>query len=112
LNDEYAHISCYNIETLQRDPGVRSYWGHSLKRFWESCYAAAGCLGGAIWAGFDEVFMLPRSLVGYGEWGIIDGWRRPKPEYWLTKKAYSPIHISDSPVASPGPGKPLILPIQ
>jgi hypothetical protein len=113
LNDEYAHISCYNIETLQRDPGVRSYWGHSLKRFWESCYAADGCLGGAIWAGFDEVFMLPGSLVGYGEWGIIDGWRRPKPEYWLTKKAYSPVRIPDEDIPNvPAAGSPLMIPIK
>jgi len=112
LNDEYGHVSCYNIETLKRDPGVRDFWGESIRRFWDNCFASEGCLGGAIWGSIDEVFMLPDSPVGYGEWGIVDGWRRPKPEYWLTKKAYSPIHISDSPVANPGPGKPLTLPIQ
>jgi hypothetical protein len=107
LNDEYAHISCYNTELLRRDPGVRNFWGHSLKRFWENCYTAEGCLGGAIWAGFDEVFLLPEGPVGYGEWGIVDGWRRPKPEYWLTKKAYSPVRIPDGAISSPGSGKPL-----
>lgn len=107
LNDEYAHVSCYNIETMKRDPGVRNFWGHSLKRFWENCYAAEGCLGGAIWAGIDEVFMLPESPVGYGEWGILDGWRRPKPEYWLTRKAYSPVRIASGWTANPGPGQPL-----
>jgi len=113
LNDEYAHISCYNTETLKRDPGVRSYYGHSIKRFWENSYTADGCLGGAIWAGFDEVFMLPGGPVGYGEWGIVDGWRRPKPEYWLTKKAYSPVRIHDDDVANvPGAGSPLEIPIK
>jgi hypothetical protein len=91
---------------------VRDFWGESIRRFWDNCFASEGCLGGAIWASIDEVFMLPDSPVGYGEWGLVDGWRRPKPEYWLAKKAYSPIHISDSPVANPGPGKPLTLPIQ
>jgi hypothetical protein len=113
LNDEYAHISCYNTETLKRDPGVRNYYGHSIKRFWENCYTADGCLGGAIWGGFDEVFMLPGAPVGYGEWGIIDAWRRPKPEYWLTRKAYSPIRIPDDDVESvPGAGSPLAIPIK
>lgn len=113
LNDEYAHISCYNTETLKRDPGVRNFWGDSLKRFWENCYTADGCLGGAIWAGFDEVFMLPESPVGYGEWGIVDGWRRPKPEYWLTKKAYSPVRIPDGGIPQPpGAGQPLEIPIK
>jgi hypothetical protein len=113
VNDEYAHISCYNTETLKRDPGVRNFWGHSLKRFWENCYTADGCLGGAIWAGFDEVFMLPGPPVGYGEWGILDGWRRPKPEYWLTKKAYSPVRIHDAEIPNPPKAdNPLEIPVK
>jgi hypothetical protein len=113
LNDEYAHISCYNTDTLKRDPGVRNFYGHSIKRFWENCYTAEGCLGGAIWGGFDEVFMLPGGPVGYGQWGIVDGWRRPKPEYWLTRKAYSPVRVPDDDIANvPGAGSPLEIPIR
>ncbi len=113
LNDEFAHISCYNTETLKRDPGVRNFWGLSQKRFWENCYTADGCLGGAIWGGFEEVFMLPGGPVGYGEWGIIDGWRRPKPEYWLIKKAYSPIRIVDGEILNPQvAGTPLEIPVR
>jgi hypothetical protein len=111
LNDEYAHISCYNLETLRRDPGVRNFWGESLKRFWENCFSSAGCLGGAIWAGFDEVFWLPEAPVGYGYWGIVDGWRRPKPEYWLTRKAYSPIRVPDTEIACPRDRQPLSIPV-
>lgn len=107
LNDEYGHISCYNQETLRRDPGVRIYWGRSIKAFWKGMFEGSGCLGGTIWGGIDEVFMLPHSCVGYGEWGIIDGWRRQKPEYWLAKKAYSPIRISERFLENPGAGKPL-----
>ena len=112
LNDEYAHISCYNLETLRRDPGVRNFWGESLKRFWENCFSSDGCLGGAIWAGFDEVFLLPEAPVGYGYWGIVDGWRRQKPEYWLTRKAYSPIRVPDTEMACPGEGQPLSIPVR
>ncbi len=112
LNDEFGHIACYNVETLRRDPGVRNYWGASIRQFWDGMWTAKDCLGGAIWAGIDEVFMLPKRCAGYGEWGVLDGWRRPKPEYWLAKKAYSPVRISEAQVNNPGAGNPLRLPIE
>jgi hypothetical protein len=112
LNDEFGHISCYNQETLRRDPGVRNYWGRSIKEFRRRMFEASGCLGGSIWASIDEVFMLPHSCVGYGEWGVIDGWRREKPEYWLAKKAYSPARLLDGSLENPGAGNPLKIPIR
>lgn len=112
LNDEFAHISCYNLDTLRRDPGVRNFWGESIKRFGEGFLSADGCLGGSIWAGIDDVFLLPSGPVGYGEWGVIDGWRRRKPEHWLTRKAYSPIRMDEvSPLPLPEPGVALSIPI-
>lgn len=112
LNDEFAHVSCYNLDTLRRDPGVRNFWGESIRRFGDKFISEDGCLGGSIWAGIDEVFLLPDGPVGYGPWGVIDGWRRTKPEYWLTKKAYSPTRIEDRPVAAPEKGKALIIPVK
>jgi len=112
LNDEFGHISCYNLPTLRRDPGVRAYWGHSIQKFGDKFISSEGCLGGSIWAGIDEIFLLPDGPVGYGPWGVIDGWRREKPEYWLAKKAYSPIRIEDRPIAVPEAGSGLSIPIK
>ncbi len=148
LHDELAHVATYNVVELRRDPGVRNFWGHSIKRFAEELYTNRGALGGAIWCGIDEIFLYPEmeiqepdargmfSPFGYGTWGIIDGWRRPKPEYWLTKKAYSPIRLENntgdqayvllpegtnsqnfspyniSNVANPGKNNQLVLPIE
>lgn len=116
LFDEWAHVACYNNFELKEDPNVRNFWGQSLDSMWTNVFNADGGLGGAIWSMIDETFMLPENLegfnqwwgildpnvipatymgpcVGYGEWGIIDTWRRKKPEFWETKKAYSPVKI-------------------
>ncbi len=113
LNDEFAHISCYNLDTLRRDPGVRNFWGESIRRFADKFLDEDGCLGGSIWAGIDEVFLLPEGANGYGEWGIIDGWRRRKPEHWLTRKAYSPVRFDESTsLPMPEPGRPLVISVR
>ncbi|NQX67246.1 S-layer homology domain-containing protein [Paenibacillus alba] len=114
LHDEYVHVNSYNTDTQKRDPNARNFWGESIKKFWENMFPTTGALGGAIWASPDEVFQSPLNnwIGGYGEWGIIDGWRRDKPEFWLTKKAYSPIRIPDVPVANPGSGKTMQIPIE
>jgi beta-galactosidase len=114
LFDEWIHVSCYNNTTLKEDPNVRDFWGIGLDSAWTRTFEADGGLGGAIWGYIDEVFMLPVDLpgfnewwgmydnvnigsefsgtaVGYGEWGVIDVWRRRKPEFWNVKKAYSPV---------------------
>ncbi|MFD2116665.1 glycoside hydrolase family 2 TIM barrel-domain containing protein [Paenibacillus yanchengensis] len=108
IHDEYAHVACYNLTELYRDNNVRNFWGESLKLFWEKIVRTDGALGGAIWANIDDVFHLPEGVkerhqvhsvgpaAGYGEWGnMSDQWRREKPEFWLTKKAYSPIRLDE-----------------
>ncbi|HHV12446.1 MAG TPA: hypothetical protein GXX75_19410 [Clostridiales bacterium] len=92
LHDEYAHIPCYNRTEHRRDPNIRNFWGESIKKFWDKIWNTKGALGGAIWAGIDET----NSYNGGNtclEWGIIDVWRRRKPEFYMTRKAYSPIVI-------------------
>ena len=93
MHDEWAHIPCYNTFTLSSDPEVNDFWGKSLDKMWSGCFTSKGGLGGAIWGMIDETFMLPDTCVGYGQWGIVDTWRRRKPEFWNAKKAYSPVRL-------------------
>ena len=133
LFDEWAHPACYTYATLQEDPNIREFWGHSIERLRSGLFDAPGGLGGAIWGYVDETFMLPEPKVGtafwkefartakpedyqgkcggYGEWGIVDVWRREKPEFWATKKAYSPVRLMTTEVASFLSGQRLLLPL-
>jgi hypothetical protein len=107
---EYCHLNCYNVAEVEADPGVRDYWGRALQPMWDAMYASRGCLGGTIWCWADDVFELPgNGRVGYGEWGVIDGNQRPKPEWWHVRKTYSPTRI---PVKWAEPGETVALPIE
>lgn len=100
---EYCHLNVYNRSELVTDPGVRSDWALALAPTWENMYKTQGVLGGSIWSGIDDIFQMPDgNAVGYGPWGPIDGWRRPKPEYWDMKKIYSPIRVFTKELAPSG----------
>lgn len=133
LFDEWAHPACYTYSTLQTDPNIREFWGQSLDRMWNNLFDSPGGLGGAIWGYIDETFALPEpkegvsfwkkfahtakpenyqgNCVGYGEWGIVDVWRRQKPEFWATKKAYSPIRLLKRSITDFTSGQRLLFPI-
>lgn len=108
LHDEFAHGAAYYRESLARDPGIRNFWGESIKIFWERMFTTDGCLGGAMWAIIDENAFGPWVF----EWGAIDLWRRKRPEYWHIKKAYSPIRISEKEYTNPGTGNSLYIPLK
>lgn len=115
LFDEWAHPACYTFKTLRDDPNIREFWGKSIDMMWSGLFPTSGGLGGGIWGYVDETFMIPDlkegdrkweefskstdqreyygNCVGYGEWGIVDVWRRKKPEFWSTKKAHSPVRL-------------------
>ena len=132
--DEWAHVACYNKPELLEDKNVRNFWGQSLDSMWTNVFDSEGSAGGAIWGMIDETFMLPDTLsgynkwwgfqevnnevkmyegpvVGYGEWGIVDIWRRKKPEFWNTKKAYSPIKILVKEIDDFRSGRPISIPV-
>ena len=133
LFDEWAHPACYTYQTLQDDPNIREFWGMSIDMMWSNLFDSPGGLGGAVWGFVDEVFFLPKpkagspwwkefahtakpagfrgDCIGYGEWGIVDVWRRKKPEFWSTKKAYSPVRLLLEKVTDFTPGQQIILPV-
>ena len=134
IYDEWAHVPCYNKPELLEDMNARNFWGQGLDSMWTGVFASDGGAGGAIWGMIDETFMLPDTMsgyniwwgiqeesngikmfegpaVGYGEWGIIDTWRRKKPEFWNTKKAYSPIRITTNEITAFKAGSPLEIPV-
>lgn len=135
LFDEWAHPACYTFKTLRDDPNIREFWGKSMDMMWSGLFPTSGGLGGGIWGYVDEVFMLPEmkegtrfweefarstdqkeiygKCVGYGEWGIVDIWRRKKPEFWSTKKAHSPVRVltEGKVLTTYVPNAPLNLPI-
>lgn len=95
LFGEYTHLNVYNRREVLTDPSVREGWGVALARMWETIEKADCMVGAAVWSGIDDLFYLPDGkAVGYGPWGVIDGWRRKKPEFWMMKKSYSPVKLA------------------
>jgi len=121
LLGEYFFPVCHEQTDVSLDPGLRELWGlgHSAPDSewgrkcadsfagsrlgpgtppgtWSYMVRSNRVIGGAIWAAFDEPFYLPGGKrAGYawhhGFWGLIDAWRRPKPEWWLSKLIFSPV---------------------
>lgn len=109
LHDEFAHVPCYNLDSIAVDNSSRVAWGNSIKTGWDHIFETDGALGCAIWAAIDDVFFLPEGTksshqshsvgkaAGYGEWGaVLDAFYREKPEAYLTKKAFSPILLDET----------------
>ena len=103
------------------DPGERDYYIAPLIPVWDEVQASKNVQGSMIWAWVDDAFLVPgrdseygrggigrpehfldliyrmpgRGIVGDAPWGIVDGWRRKKPEFWHVKMLMSPAHFPD-----------------
>lgn len=63
---------------------------------WSYTYASKQCIGGELWSGLDDGIFLPNGQMlsqwdNNAYWGVVDGWRRPKPELYLSKFVFSPV---------------------
>lgn len=63
---------------------------------WSYIHASGRCIGSEIWSGVDDIAFLPGPRLvscesGNAYWGLMDGWRRPKPEMDLAKFVFAPV---------------------
>lgn len=114
---EYVHLPAYAPDEMVTDPSVDDSWGDIIKLVWNTLYPTESGLGAAIWCGVDDTMYGPEvkgenPRYGVSNWGVIDGWRRPKPEYWHTFKTYSPAYIEEDKVTLSASAKTIEVPIQ
>ena len=102
IHSEYAHVyGLHNAECLQ-DPGIRDIWYLELQPLWEAVYASQRSAGGMVFCGTDCVGIT---------WGLVDGWHRPKPEFWHVRKIHAPVRVARQ-AANPAAGAPLRIEVE
>lgn len=118
------------------DPGIRDYYAVPLIAAYDRMMKSRAVQGSQIWAWSDDIFCVPgrgleygrrgtrtyfieeqyaiagRGLAGDAPWGLVDGWRRLKPEYWIIKKIHSPVRVAEKPIEPPPAGAEIRIPIE
>jgi len=92
LHSVFAPPAVFNRNEIEKDYGIREFWGQSIKQFWDKMWDTEGCLGGAILAAVDENGDFSPRLKDFN-WGILDTNHRPKPEYHHVRMAYAPVIV-------------------
>jgi hypothetical protein len=123
--------------SLEIDPGMHDYWETGVLGIRRQIMNYENQMGTMIWAWVDDAFAVPGRGIGcwrrdlpairYTElvyklpgrgyqgdcvWGVVDGWRRPRPEWWLMKKVYTPVLIDEKPLTLPASGSPIAVPLE
>jgi hypothetical protein len=125
-----------DVAEMWVDPGVRDYYVTPLPAVYDRFMKSRTTQGSFIWCWADDIFCVPnrgleygrgvtqshflteqyglpgRGLTGDAPWGVVDGWRRPKPEFWITKKLHSPVKIAEKPLLLPAKDEPIRVPIE
>lgn len=115
-----------DVAEMWVDPGIRDYYSEPFISIYREFMKSKVTQGSMIWAWSDDLFCVPnrgfeygreqtlshfvddayalpgRGLVGDAPWGVVDGWRRRKPEFWIVKKLHSPIKMDEQPVLLKG----------
>ncbi|MCO5296934.1 MAG: hypothetical protein M9921_08760 [Fimbriimonadaceae bacterium] len=105
------------------DPGIRDYYAAPLQEIYRAFMQSKATQGSMIWCWADDLFCVPgrgleygrdttrshfadaaytlpgRGIVGDAPWGVVDGWRRRKPEFWIVKKLHSPVKMRERQVS-------------
>ena len=120
---EYFFEITHEQTDVSIDPGLRELWGQGQAEpdsafaqalvpgfskppmkpglrpgGWSYIYHSDHVVGGSIWAALDDAFYFSATEhAGYawyhGFWGILDPWRRPKPEWYLARHIFSPVWL-------------------
>jgi hypothetical protein len=123
-------------QEIWRDPGERDYYVAPLIDVMDSFWSSKVVQGSFVWAWSDDLFLVPGrgseygrnfveapgveriysregyGLVGDAPWGVVDGWRRKKPEFWHIKKLHSPVRVAIRQLPLPSRGESLRVPLQ
>jgi len=126
----------YDHSDLYLDPGIRDYYVEPMIDVYRKFAESKVVQGSQIWAWADDMFCprnmcrengrgwvpehfseemydIPgRGVCGDAPWGVVDSWRRRKPEFWIVKKLHSPVRLKDGPIPVPKAGEPIRIPVR
>jgi beta-galactosidase len=110
---ENPHIF-WQPETQNYDPGAHDLWSEALLGVWSKVWVGSNILGSFIWEWQNQGIAPkgapvphegpwgPDNLLQENDKGIVTAYRVPKPEWWIVKQVYSPIHIGIEPLSRAG----------